>query len=60
MRYVLITEDVVNGKIPPLYFGRDGKVYYTTPKNGMDNNVDYLGTISRDDDEGGRRFSQTN
>lgn len=41
MRYVLITEDVVNGKIPPLYFGRDGKVYYTTPKNGMDSNVDY-------------------
>jgi len=25
VRYVLITEDVVNGKIGPLYFGRDGK-----------------------------------
>jgi hypothetical protein len=25
VRYVLITEDVVNGKIEPLYFGRDGK-----------------------------------
>jgi len=25
VRYILITEDVVNGKIPPLYFGRDGK-----------------------------------
>ena len=26
VRYVLITEDVVNGKLAPLYFGRDGKV----------------------------------
>jgi hypothetical protein len=26
VRYVLITEDVVNGKVAPLYFGRDGKV----------------------------------
>lgn len=26
VRYVLITEDVVNGKLAPFYFGRDGKV----------------------------------
>lgn len=26
VRYVLITEDVVDGKVAPLYFGRDGKV----------------------------------
>ena len=26
VRYVLVTEDVVNGKEAPLYFGRDGKV----------------------------------
>lgn len=55
VRYILITEDVVNGKIPPLYFGRDGKVYYTTPRNGMEgSSVDYQEqfheTIMREED----------